>query len=1046
MKGKSLLLAVGLAVLVGYPVRVFAAEEISGVDIDGVLSYTINPGKSQATVTGLAADLPGADTIRIPAQFILGGKIYSVTSIGDSAFAGRSIKYISTEGQLTNIGRDAFRGAELGTFYTADGNGPIAVEAGAFADLQKKSVIVFGKGTNRIAKGVWAGSSFTTLTLSAGLEYLHVEAVDKETHVDDLYIGWLSPSDIPAGLIYGEGGKTYPPYEFFPAFVDNIHTPKTSAADAAYWGNPHWANDSFLFRNSYNITAESFPEAERSWIVPSGGSFPYGKYLTFTALDRPGYHPVRWTVGGKTVAADVSVYSLRVTDDAVVAVYFASDTIVQDGVEYVVRSKDLEATVLQNAEYNGGTTPKIASIVTDVYAGKDYAVRHIGDMAFLGNKNIDSLYIPLGIETIGAGAFAGCDNLQTVVFPASLTSIAPTAFEGAFLGPIRDIYIPWDTAAARKMIGTLLEKLQSVWLHVPIAYRSNYGVQFMGAYVVSPISVWVSPNVAAYGTVEGSGVFSYGDTVVIKAFPAQGYEFRNWTTRKGDILSSKQVDSIRVIADEDIVAVFSPKICVVTVSSAGNGEGGHISLGQGGSYNYGDSLFLEATPDRGNLFGYWLISTSVVGVDGALVEKKWEVTNKLLKERIIGDMDIVAVFNLVSDACRLRVSSSLSGKGTLSIFSPQIGEVLGVIDTALAYGASVTLDVKNLAEGYYVTWVSSAGAILSTVSPYTFKLNSSRDIIARFANQYSVSLEVEKGGSVLGLSGQSYPYGAPVKLTAIPDPGYVFKGWTITGGKDPGVFTSERYDLVVTGNTAITAAFSPRKYRVSALSTTGGYVSGVNVEYSEYENNTVLHLDAIPYEDYRFVGWIGNNNTIVSSLRSYDLVVNGDIFLTAVFVFIEDQYIVACNENYGSVSEPQRSSVFGSVTATAIANPGYSFVGWYDANGLSVSTSSELSFSGPSSRIYIARFAPRTATGNTPLPSSAAASAQAWYASGALHLVNLEGAVAAIVSVGGKSVTATFRIGSDSESKPLSLPTGIYILKATNGKENLVTKFVVRNE
>lgn len=54
----------------------------------------------------------------------------------------------------------------------------------------------------------------------------------------------------------------------------------------------------------------------------------------------------------------------------------------------------------------------------------------IGETAFQGMNNIESVYIPDGVETIGAAAFSGCKNLKTVRIPESLEIVDRDAFNG----------------------------------------------------------------------------------------------------------------------------------------------------------------------------------------------------------------------------------------------------------------------------------------------------------------------------------------------------------------------------------------------------------------------------------------------------------------------------------------------------------------------------------------------------------------------------------------------------------------------------------------
>lgn len=54
----------------------------------------------------------------------------------------------------------------------------------------------------------------------------------------------------------------------------------------------------------------------------------------------------------------------------------------------------------------------------------------IGDTAFQGMNNIESVHIPEGVELISAGAFSGCKNLQSINIPKSTETIDRDAFCG----------------------------------------------------------------------------------------------------------------------------------------------------------------------------------------------------------------------------------------------------------------------------------------------------------------------------------------------------------------------------------------------------------------------------------------------------------------------------------------------------------------------------------------------------------------------------------------------------------------------------------------
>jgi hypothetical protein len=78
----------------------------------------------------------------------------------------------------------------------------------------------------------------------------------------------------------------------------------------------------------------------------------------------------------------------------------------------------------------------------------------------------------------------------------------------------------------------------------------------------------------------------------------------------------------------------------------------------------------------------------------------------------------------------------------------------------------------------------------------------------------------------------------------------------------------------------------------------------------------------------------------------------------------------------------------------------------------------------------------------TGIAQTAALNAAAGYSNGALRLYNLEGYNCRITSVSGQ-LLETFTATSGEENRPVSLPSGVYILTAQKDSERLIFKFVV---
>lgn len=89
--------------------------------------------------------------------------------------------------------------------------------------------------------------------------------------------------------------------------------------------------------------------------------------------------------------------------------------------DYIVTTYDDHTCSI--VDYLGGNT--ILTIPTEI---EGYQVTAIGDSAFLGKANLQTITIPDTVTRIGQSAFAFCGNLRTVDVPASVIAIGMSAF------------------------------------------------------------------------------------------------------------------------------------------------------------------------------------------------------------------------------------------------------------------------------------------------------------------------------------------------------------------------------------------------------------------------------------------------------------------------------------------------------------------------------------------------------------------------------------------------------------------------------------------
>lgn len=101
-------------------------------------------------------------------------------------------------------------------------------------------------------------------------------------------------------------------------------------------------------------------------------------------------------------------------------------------------------------------------------------------------------------------------------------------------------------------------------------------------------------------------------------------------------------------------------------------------------------------------------------------------------------------------------------------------------------------------------------------------------------------------------------YGSTIRLTTIPNEGYIFKNWTINGEI---VSTEKELEYVALNDMDIKANYSLKTYAVNiAESDDGGTISGA--ASGVYSYGDVLKLAATAHEDFVFDGWMVNGKLL----------------------------------------------------------------------------------------------------------------------------------------------------------------------------------------
>jgi len=225
-------------------------------------------------------------------------------------------------------------------------------------------------------------------------------------------------------------------------------------------------------------------------------------------------------------------------------------------------------------------------------------------------------------------------------------------------------------------------------------------------------------------------------------------------------------------------------------------------------------------------------------------------------------------------------------------------------------------------------WVFSnwEGDLTGYENPTTITMTSDKTVTAVFTEgQYTLTVNVIGEGSVsINPNKAFYTYGEEVELTAIPDTGYDFSGWSgdLSGNNNPET-------IIINGNKTVTAHFTLKQYTITAsVSGIGGTVepSGSIIVAHGQDQAFIMNPD-VGYH----VSDVLVDGFSIGPLPSYTFyAVDQDHTISATFA--QNEYTLTINiVGDGSVvkSPDKASYIHGEVVElTATASSGWTFSGW----------------------------------------------------------------------------------------------------------------------
>ena len=344
---------------------------------------------------------------------------------------------------------------------------------------------------------------------------------------------------------------------------------------------------------------------------------------------------------------------------------------------------------------------------------------------------------------------------------------------------------------------------------------------YVANFNLNMYSITTSADPTAGGTVSGDGTYLFGETCTVFAIPNAGYTFTNWT-KNGTEVSTNATYTFTVTESANLIAHFSLNHYNITVSA--DPETGGTASG-GGSFTYGQTCSLTATPNTGYAFVNWTKNGTVVS------------SNASYSFTVNDNGNYVAHFAVarytLTVVAEPTEGGTVSGGGTYN------------------YGQVVTLRAVAR-EGYeFVNWTKD-GSVISTnaISPVVV-----REDAEYVANFMILSFEIKAHtdpyytGVIDGVG--IYNYGDTCTLTIIPYDEYEFIHWTLNGQI---VSEDESFSFVVTEG---------RNY-IAHMQHVEGIVEQGGIKLTLYPNPTLRSLTIEASEPINTIEIYNTNGALVS--------------------------------------------------------------------------------------------------------------------------------------------------------------------------------------